>query len=40
MFFQEARKRPGLFETEDWGKVESSYPKLANLVLNESTDSN
>jgi len=37
---QEARKRRGLFETEDWGKVESNYPKLASLVLHESTDSN
>ena len=31
---QEAKKRPGLFETEDWARMESSYPKLASLVLN------
>merc|ERR1712032_139205 len=31
---QEAKKRRGLFETEDWARVESSYPKLASLVLN------
>merc|ERR1712130_490213 len=27
---QEARKRRGLFESEDWGKVELNYPKLAS----------
>ena len=32
---QEARKRRGLFESEDWGKVELSYPKLASLVLSQ-----
>ena len=38
---QEAKKRRGLFETEDWARVESSYPKLASLVLNSAiTDCN
>ena len=38
---QEAKKRQGLFEKEDWARVESSYPKLASLVLNQAiTDCN
>ena len=27
----------GLFETEDWGRVELGYPKLATLVLDDQT---
>ena len=34
---QEAKKRRGLFETEDWGRVVLSYPKLASLVLDDQT---
>merc|ERR1712012_601161 len=30
---KEAQKRPGLFEIEEWRKVELNYPKLASLVL-------
>ena len=33
LYMQEAQKRPGLFETEEWKKIESSYPKLASTVL-------